>query len=259
MTSPLLDRRRKRYEYARHCGHPTSLVDAAPIRAHVHALTALGWLPGTIAAWARVGTGAGVVRIAQGLHVDAERKWLPILDLPLTLHVASHIPDPLHVPAEGAVRRIEALLAMGWRHPDLTPRLGLRSCRITRCDQGRHISARSWRAIAATYTDLADTPGPSPLTASRSRRAGNRPPAAWDDIDSPTEQPTSVVDDDLVDDVVVARVLAGERLPTTRAEKLAIATTARDRGMNLTQLERVVGWNVHEALAAARARLQEAS
>ena len=52
---------------------------------------------------------------------------------------------------------------------------------------------------------------------------GYAPPLAWDDIDDPTEMPRGLVnsrDDDGIDPVVVDRLLAGERVRSTNAEKV---------------------------------------
>lgn len=138
-------------------------------------------------------------------------------------------------------------------------------------------STGAWRTHTYIYVGVArmvrefykiheQATGSNVRTASRARAAGHQPPAAWDDPGTLawplgwTEPIIAATPEGVaVDDVVVARVLAGEALPTTRAEKLAIATTARARGLNLSALERRVGWNVHEALAGARKQLQEVS
>ena len=73
------------------------------------------------------------------------------------------------------------------------------------------------------------------------RAAANVPPLAWDDIDNDL-QPQSGDGVDL-DEVVVDRILGGERLPATPAEKVEVVRRWLATGRRLADLERLTGWN----------------
>jgi len=95
------------------------------------------------------------------------------------------------VPNIGGRRRIQALLAIGWRHQDLTPLLGLPSANVIFQD-GQWFTKRKHDAIKRVYDQLWDKPGPGGVRCtSRAAKAGYVPPLAWDDetIDDPKAQP----------------------------------------------------------------------
>lgn len=95
------------------------------------------------------------------------------------------------VPNIGGRRRIQALMAIGWRHKDLTPLLGLPSANIVYQD-GQWFTKRKHDAIKRVYDQLWDKPGPGgALCTTRAAKAGYVPPLAWDDetIDDPQAQP----------------------------------------------------------------------
>jgi hypothetical protein len=78
------------------------------------------------------------------------------------------------------------------------------------------------------------------------KRRGYAPPLAWDNIDDPNERPNmrparyrSTRD---VDHATVERVLAGDKLPTTIAEKREITRRWLARGGSLLSLEKATGW-----------------
>lgn len=86
----------------------------------------------------------------------------------------------------GTVRRIQALLAMGWRHQDINERLGaVRANRsaLLLAQQGRWVTRTTHDKIAAIYRDLSHRRGPSEHTRARALRLGYATPAQWDDID----------------------------------------------------------------------------
>jgi hypothetical protein len=101
-------------------------------------------------------------------------------------------------------------------------------------------------AIAAVYDDLSTrTPQGRPQilarTRNRARRLGYLPPAAWDDIDLDPEPPTAEPVD--VDEVVVERILDGERLEATQEEKAEVVRRWLAAGRPLAHLEAQTGWN----------------
>lgn len=95
------------------------------------------------------------------------------------------------VPNIGGRRRIQALMAMGWRHQDLTPMLGMNSSNIVH-QQGEWFTKRKHDTIKALYEKLWDKRGPATtLSINRVVKAGYAPPLAWDDetIDDPHARP----------------------------------------------------------------------
>lgn len=95
------------------------------------------------------------------------------------------------VPNIGARRRLRALMAIGWRHSDLTPMVGFNTGNLNH-QIGNWISRAKHDAMKAVYEQLWNTPGPAPETSrARIRNAGYLPPMAWDDetIDDPLYEP----------------------------------------------------------------------
>ena len=184
-------RRRNRGILAQINGVSLSYMPAQPVRDHVNALMAIGWTPQAIVVTAGVGTMQGLRLIQRGRQPTAHPKWRAVLRMPLTLAVPLHTPNEVRVPMLGAQRRVQALLAMGYRHSDLTEHVGSETYRLA---TGRLAltTARKWRAVDAAYRHLSTTPGPSATTRDRARAMGYAPPMAWDDIDNPTEQPKGI-------------------------------------------------------------------
>jgi hypothetical protein len=95
------------------------------------------------------------------------------------------------VPNIGARRRLQALMVIGYRHSDLTPKLGFSSA-VVLSQAGNWISQRKHDKVKDVYEQLWDTFGPAPLTSRvRVANSGYLPPLAWDDesIDDPNAVP----------------------------------------------------------------------
>lgn len=188
--------RRQRYRreaIARANGQPYGLIDAAPIREHLNALAALGWSWSAIARLHGGVTNSQVRYIAIGVTTQAARRMERLLSLPLTYRVPASLPAECTVPAQGAVRRIQSLLALGHTHDSLAPHLeGFHSGRLLRHGGSIHISAENWRRVDRAFRALSTRPGPSDRNRARARSLGYVPPAAWDDIDDPRERPKGV-------------------------------------------------------------------
>jgi hypothetical protein len=95
------------------------------------------------------------------------------------------------VPIIGARRRIQALMAIGWRHQDLTPMLGFRSANIVH-QEGRWVSRQKHDAVKDLYDRIWNQRGPAGAQSmTRIAKAGYAPPLAWDDdsIDDPNATP----------------------------------------------------------------------
>lgn len=95
------------------------------------------------------------------------------------------------VAARGTIRRIQALVALGWPMPLLSQRLGAAQPQtiqnLARKPHDARIRVATAAKISALYEELSMTIGPSTVSAARARNKGWLPPLAWDDIDNDRE------------------------------------------------------------------------
>lgn len=164
--------------------------DAEPAREHVVKLRDLGWTYEQIAEAAQVSTwvphklATGVTRSLWG---ESEEAILALLLEPRGSHRG--------VDGTGTFRRCEALLWMGWPWAEIDRRVGLKRYTLaTLRTRGEPVSFRVAQAVVAAYAELSHLPGPSKMTATKARRAGHAPPAAWDEdtIDDPKARPSGI-------------------------------------------------------------------
>lgn len=137
-------------------------------------------------------------------------------------------------PALGARRRLRALATMGWNVSDLAGRTGIPTATLSRIRKGEalDIGAARHHIIDAAYQELRGQVGPSTQAASRARNLGWFGPDLWDDIDDRREDPLAVGSDDDVDEVAVQRAVAGDRIATTRAERIEATRRLAASGMS---------------------------
>ena len=98
-----------------------------------------------------------------------------------------------YVPAIGAVRRIQALITMGWRYKDLNARCGIRTEKI---GVGPWVSREYHEKIRKLYDELWNVQGPATKgNVTRALNKGWHRPMAWDDdtIDDPNAEPFGTV------------------------------------------------------------------
>lgn len=167
-------------------------VPAAPVRAHINALLADRWSMRAIAELA--GVSAGVVSVVAAGKQPTVRRVTARRILAVTPDRRfERINRAGFVLSTGACRRIEALLALGWRHDDISEAAGLpfRRSAVVLHQAGGWIAQTTHDGIVRAYEALSMTPGPSPHTRGRSARLGYAPPLAWDDedIDDPNATP----------------------------------------------------------------------
>lgn len=234
--------RRRRNILAQLNGVPTSLVDAAPIRARINTLATLGYSLEAIAAWHGTGTAAGLRLIAHGTHQRAERKFEHVASLPVTYRVHERIEDSQWVPAEGARRRLRSLMRLGWRHEDVRALVGRSTHVLVGNSAPTKIKAIDWRLIDAAWRQLSATPGPSNKSRTRAERLGYAAPLAWDDIDDPQERPRGTTESGTPDPIIVARLIAGQHVESTRAEKEEAMRQWLAKGGSAREICRMHGW-----------------
>jgi hypothetical protein len=94
------------------------------------------------------------------------------------------------VPNIGARRRLQALMVIGYRHSDISAKLGFNSALVLN-QAGNWISRRKHDKVKDVYGHLWNRPGPSARTRGRAANLGYLPPLAWDDesIDDPSAEP----------------------------------------------------------------------
>lgn len=174
---------RKRWLLDRELGR-ARMHDSTPVRAHINSLLMSGLSVRGIADRARVAATV-ISRLHRGqqpkVRTATARKILAV-----SAEKAYERPNADgFVPNCGARRRIQAMLALGWRHEDITAAMGTRTTSALVLNQvGGWIARATHDAVAAAYSELADRPGPSDHTRRRAAKAGYAPPAAWDDEDA---------------------------------------------------------------------------
>lgn len=142
-------------------------------------------------------------------------------------------------------RRIYSLMAAGHRLKDMPVNM---SGQWRKKDR---VAVHAARAVRAHYQLHEFSMGPDPHTMARARNAGHNPPLSWDDPGTlawPKEAPipSRLRDtDDNIDQTVVDRILNGENLPATKAERIAVCRQWAARGRVLNDLERLTGWRVY--------------
>ena len=171
------------------------------------------------------------------------------------------------IPILGARRRLQALAALGWSNAEVARRMGMNSEHLPHLLRyATHIGQRNAARIAAVYDELSmQLPKPTTrhqkqamsVARNRARRNGWPPPLAWNNIDDPDERPHERREDRRtktdVDHAVVERVLAGDRLPMTTAERREVVTRARAKGWSLLQIEERTGISKPERIVAEMA------
>lgn len=163
------------------------------------------------------------------------------------------------VPALGAQRRLQALMALGWSSNAIAVAANRRHRNhVWRVVNGQNGKPTRWLQretdewVRQVYTELSTTT-PTGRYVARTRahaeRMGWPPPSAWLDPDDPDEQPDPGYQElrpgDELDPVVVDRILGGDwtlARSATTAERIAVV--AQWPGTR-NELERRTGWRAH--------------
>lgn len=171
------------------------LVDAGPVHAHLAQLVAAGWSYRAISEAAGVSATTAHVIARRGQATVRRDVAARILRVRADQVLARRANPAGFVPAVGARRRIEALLALGWRHEDITATSGLPGARqsgVVLHQRGDWLAKATHDAILTAYAALSSRQGPSERTRRRALALGYAPPAAWDDdtaLDDPDAAP----------------------------------------------------------------------
>lgn len=238
----------KKWRYDRAHGI-TRTTDSMAARLHVATCVGAGMSMSAIAAAAGVSVQV-VWNVTNGqstLRRTTEAKILAVKP-GVTSAARPDCTEPF-VPAIGTRRRIRALLAIGWRHSDITAAAGSSSA-VTLHQQGRWVTLAKHEAFAKAYRELSGKPGPSEASRRRARKLGHPGPLDWDDIDhDPDPQPDHDTDGSRLyeepDPVVIERVLSGDWSLASHAnpaERRQVVEAWTERELSLAELERLTGW-----------------
>lgn len=182
-------------------------VDAEPARQHLRTLQAIGigtprvadlsglshaTLTDILAGRPRLGRGP-----CQKIRPATEAR---ILAIPADPEIAA---PRAYIDATGTIRRLQALVAVGWSQVRLARALGINRPNFTRFMAQDKVRVTTAQAVRDLYARLWDAPPPAGTGYERNGRrialryAASRgwvPPAAWDDdeIDSPNARPHGV-------------------------------------------------------------------
>jgi plasmid maintenance system antidote protein VapI len=143
------------------------------------------------------------------------------------------------VPAVGAMRRVQALAALGWSCAAQGRASGIHPATVWDIAAGnrQRITEDTFDKVCALFERWSATPGASRTTVAAARRRGWLPPLAWGDIDDPAEVPDlGESDADIVDEVAVELALSGEMVPLTDAELVAAVHVGVARGVSRERL-----------------------
>ena len=187
---------------------------------------------------------------------------------------------PVQVSSLGTARRLQALFANGWTTPEMGERLGVSAARVGHLMTPlfETVFPGTAASVAALYDELHMTVPPPRVGAKgldirgRTRRAGVKRgysrPLMWDNIDDPDETPSRSLraeahvnrhrHRDEIDRVVIDRVLNGEKMHTTRAERPIILRRWLDSGRSEKALCDLLGWYQGRVAPADDDQLDEA-
>lgn len=166
------------------------------------------------------------------------------------------------VPAQGAQRRLQALMAIGWSSNAIAERAGLaHRNHVWRIVNGQKGKPTVWirkdtdEWVRRIYDELSMVVPEGRYVARTKAHAAKKgwaPPLAWNDIDT-DDNPRGVgwkprVEGDRYrghdyDETVVERILGGDyNTPSTPVEKTAVCARWVAMGRSLNELERRTGW-----------------
>ncbi|MFV2172407.1 hypothetical protein ACFHW2_11505 [Actinomadura sp. LOL_016] len=176
------------------------LVDAEPVRAHVQSLMAAG------AGWRRIGRAAGLSngtmsKLLYGTPArpPSRRIARSTAERLMAVRADDIIADGAYVDSAGTVRRLQALVAVGWSISELGRRMDMLPTNMAVLLRGEKVTAGKAREARRLYAELWDQAPPADTPARRvavsrarnhARALGWPPPAAWDDdiIDLPAAE-----------------------------------------------------------------------
>jgi hypothetical protein len=162
---------------------------------------------------------------------------------------------PRTLPSLGTMRRIQALVALGHSFTRIAEALGdvtPGAAWALAHRMGPDARATTAAKVASLYEAWSMQLPPAATTNQRkaaryartiATKHGWPPPLAWDDIDN-DPAPAATVEHLDVDPVVVERILAGDAVNATTAERRAVVARWPETGRSYADLARLTGWKV---------------
>lgn len=149
------------------------------------------------------------------------------------------------IPRVGTVRRLQALLYMGWTWAILWERYEIRPAFLHQ--QGRWVTVDVHDRVCRAFDELGGSLGPSERTRRRARRSGYAGPMHWDDADIDAEPDAGSVTEHWspdLDEVAIERRLLGDRsVSLTGPEQIELVRRWRLTGESDNECERRTGIN----------------
>jgi hypothetical protein len=162
-------------------------TDPGNARRHLQHLLGAGWLQQQIADTAGLSHPVIGALLASNYRTISRRTETAILS------VTGPPPRARDIDATGTVRRVRALIAIGWPIAQLAPLLGLHRDALGVIARGdrRLVRAETADQVAGAYRRLAATPGTSARSRALAAARGWHGPAAWGGaaIDDPAAEP----------------------------------------------------------------------
>lgn len=201
-------------------------VDPTPVRMHVHALQAAGLGERRIAELAglhrthitSLNHGRSRTKPDQPATKISTRVAAAILALPIPANPVAAAAAGACIDSTGTVRRLQALVALGYPATSLGERIGVSATNTAHTMRATRVTVRRARQVTVLYEQLSHVPGESKRARMRAHRQGWAPPLAWDEdtIDDPAASPASPVDTDTdtdgseaaLDEVLLDRLIA---------------------------------------------------
>lgn len=225
----------------------TAYVDATPVRDHVATLLAAGWSLNSIAAVAGVAA-TSISKIHRGEQPSCRatlRAKVLAVDPDQLADRTTDASEPF-VARTGTVRRIQALMYLGWTAAAMREHCGMNTHNLVN-QEGRWVTRSTHDAVAAMYRELCTRPGPSVHAAGRAKKRGYVGPLAWHNIDrdaTPYAGLDGELEDDYLDEPAIERRMAGDRsIRLTKAEAADLVRRWHAAGRSLNDCERVTGIN----------------
>lgn len=149
--------------------------DAQSVVLHVNSLLGQGWRKADIA---RV-SGVDVAHVGRVARATNRRVRVETAQALLAVQGEA----PVYVYRYKVLRRLRALMAMGWPHSVLTEQMGFDTRSFMNQD-ALHTSRERLDASRRVYRELSAREGPSSFTRLAAQRLGYPSPAQWEDIDN---------------------------------------------------------------------------
>lgn len=141
-------------------------------------------------------------------------------------------------------RQLRALARIGHGLQTIAGVSGVNFSTLAMARRGNvRVSAKIARLVDGVYDELAMKPGDDDQARNHAAKQGWPAPMAWDNIRDLAAVPAGATAARDIDPIVVERILAGDRLNATQAEKAEVVRRWLASGRPLAQLEKQTGWN----------------